>query len=392
MSIFNSLGSNYNFDFVLHSIFTSKKNNLKKILEKKYGGQATLLFKGREAITLALKNLNLPKNSMVAVNGLTCYAVYRGIVEAGLKPVLIDISKDDLNFDGDGLSSALKKYPHIKVVIIQNTLGYSCDIEDISKICKEKKLFLIEDLAHSVGAKYKNRKETGGVGDMVILSFSQDKIIDGISGGALIIRNKNILTPKATDFKSPPIKKIIIDSFYPFLTLLVRSTYSIKVGKLFHYVLGKIGLLSSPMDDFLYGLTELPLFYQYLSEISIKSLESNLGHRKKIAIIYKYTLNKKILSDKISDQVDASSNLRFPIFVEKRDDLLKYLKNNGFHLSDIWYDAPVAPKSFMQRIDYKNDCPNAQEISEKILNLPTHINISEKKAKHLSKLINKWLK
>ena len=41
-------------------------------------------------------------------------------------------------------------------------------------ICKEKDIVLIEDLAHCVGAKYLNGKEAGNVGDLVVLSFSQD--------------------------------------------------------------------------------------------------------------------------------------------------------------------------------------------------------------------------
>jgi len=45
----------------------------------------------------------------------------------------------------------------------------------------------------------------------------------------------------------------------------------------------------------------------------------------------------------------------------------------------------------MSEINYKNDCPNAEKISEKILNLPTHKNISEKQALQLSNLINSFV-
>jgi len=55
-------------------------------------------------------------------------------------------------------------------------------------LCQENKIVLIEDLAIQL-VLFIPKKEAGTVGDFTILSFSQDKVIDGISGGALIVRN-----------------------------------------------------------------------------------------------------------------------------------------------------------------------------------------------------------
>ncbi|MEK7572991.1 MAG: aminotransferase class I/II-fold pyridoxal phosphate-dependent enzyme [Patescibacteria group bacterium] len=411
MSVFNSLGSNYDLSFVLKSLspevaklahlrggitsenFTEKLV-LKNFLEKKYDGKAVLLFKGREAITLALQTLNLPRNSQVAISGFTCYAVYKAIEEAGCKPVLIDIPKDDLNFTRSDLARVVVE-DNIKVIIVQNTLGYPCDIEGISKICKEKNIILIEDLAHSVGAKYKNNKEAGGIGDFVILSFSQDKIIDGVSGGALIVRRPRRLNAqnlRGWENKNPPLRKQFLDRLYLILTWKIRKTYDFGIGNVLHFILKNLGLLSAPMDDLGYGLTNLPNFYQNLAQKAFDNLKDNLNHRRKIAKIYVENLNQKIMFRKINSQINNSSNLRFPVFVKNREELIEFLKSKGFHLSDIWYDAPIAPKRFMKKINYKNDCPNAELISDLILNLPTHKNISEKQALYLSKLINEWLK
>ena len=94
MAIFNSLGSNYNLRYVLKSLFDNSANKnlkLKNFLEKKYEGKTILTYKGREALTLALKILNLPKESMVAINGFTCFAVYKAVEEAGLTPICLDL-------------------------------------------------------------------------------------------------------------------------------------------------------------------------------------------------------------------------------------------------------------------------------------------------------------
>lgn len=377
MNIFNSLGSNYNFNFVLKSLFSfsDSTRELKKILEEKYQGKATLLYKGRQALEAGLTSLNLPQGSFVAINGFTCFAVYEAIKKAGLNVEFLDIEKGELNFSYEELVKHLEKNSKIKVVIIQNTLGYPCDIEQILRICQEKKIILIEDLAHCVGARYLNGKEAGNIGDMTVLSFSQDKIIDGISGGALI-KKENTDLP----LKDIPIKKQLIDRLYPFFTYLIRKTYPLGIGKILHTLLKNFNLLSRPMDQLDEGFHQLPGWYCNLINSAFTNLQENLDHRRKIATLYEQNLNPKIISPKITSSINLSSNLRFPIFVNNRDNLIKYLKQAGVYVSDIWYDdAPI-------------QCPNAQLAAAAILNLPTHINISADQAGKISNLINQWLK
>ena len=65
-----------------------------------------------------------------------------------------------------------------------------CDIDSIKKICKKKKIILIEDCAQSLGAKIKN-KYTGTYGDMSVFSFHQQKNMTTLGeGGMLVVNNK----------------------------------------------------------------------------------------------------------------------------------------------------------------------------------------------------------
>lgn len=389
--IFNSLGSNYDFNFALKTLLSYDRlvyhNELKQLLHNKYGGNVVLLYKGREAIELALKSLNLPQGSSVAINGFTCFAVYEAIKKYGLNVEYLDIEKGDLNFSPQQLEKHIKENPKIKVVIIQNTLGYPCRTEEISKICKENKITLIEDLAHSIGAKYENGKEAGTVGEITVLSFSQDKMIDGISGGALIMRNNQ--TPD--NFINRSFHQQLIDKFYPLFTYFIRKTYSFGFGKLLHLILKKLNLLSKPMA-YAAGFHNLPSWYSKLIINQFGSLDENLNHRKNITAVYAKLINPKILSPKIIDNIHLSSNLRFPIFVENRGGLIQYLEDRGIYVSDIWYDAPIAPKKYLSQTNYGGQCPNAELASDAILNLPTHKNVSEKEAEKISNLINLWLK
>lgn len=384
MKIFNSLGSNYDWDFVKESLLTINDSNnnikLKQLLEEKYHGTAYLFYKGRQAIEAGLEVLGLSKYAEVLINGFTCFAVFEAIEKAGFKPVCMDIDEGDLNFSAESLLNKLNQNPKIKTVIIQNTLGFPTQGEAIAKICKDKNIYLIEDLAHCVSAKYSNGKEAGTLGDITILSFSQDKIIDSVSGGALVIRNKKFQNNVFKENEELNLSQQLRDRYYPFLAFVIRKTYPLGIGKPLHFLLKLLNILSKPSEHGFYKKNNLPNWYCELAVSCFENLDKNLTHRKRIALLYKENLDKKILSNILTSQISHSANLRFPIFIDNRESLIKYLKRQGIFVSDIWYD------------DVSPDCPNAVDASRKILNLPTHINVSESNAKMICERINEWLK
>ncbi len=392
-TIFNSLGSNYDLSFVLRSFLgfgtDGSNRRLVSLLQRKYDGSIVLLYKGREAIKLALDILELPKGSRIGINGFTCFAVYKAIVDAGHTPVYLDIDGRDLNFSANELKS---KGGGIRVLIVQNTLGSPCNISEIKKYCFNEKMFLIEDLAHSVGSKYEEGSEAGKVGDFTALSFSQDKMIDSVSGGALVIRNKKYQKSKYASRMKLGLQVQLKDRLYPLWTFLIRNLYSIGIGKFLHFILKKLGLLSRPISDISsISFHELPKWYSCLAVGNFETLDANLDHRRKIAKIYASKIDKNLLSPSTINKIDLSSNLRFPIFTKNRMKLIDFLKNKGVYISDIWYDAPIAPSRFLKFTNYADECPVSQKLSEEILNLPTHMNVLERDAIYISDNINKWL-
>lgn len=390
--IFNSLGSNYSLSFAINALFSfgggNSSSKLVSIINKRYGGETTLLYKGREAIKLSLDLLKLPKGSGVGINGFTCYVAYKAIIDAGCRPVLLDIDREDLNFSVGELES---KGKHLKALIIQNTLGNPCDVFAIKKLCDDRGIYLIEDLAHSVGSNYDGGKEAGTVGDFTALSFSQDKMVDSVSGGALVIRNKKYLGFRLKDYKKLSLGIQLKDRLYPFLTFLIRNSYSIGLGKLLHFCVKKLGILSQPVSGtFKTSLHRLPDWYSKLAINRFEDLGANLDHRRMVARIYSRRINEKILSEKIVSKLDGSSNVRFPIFVKNRSGLINFLKKRGVYVSDIWYDAPIAPSRLIYKTDYNGECDMSEAVSGQILNLPTHVNVSRDDAEKISTLVNKW--
>lgn len=393
MNIFNSLGSNYPASWSLKAIITKSdtvdRAHLISTITGLFRGRVFLFYKGRHALKAALEFSNLPPKSRVAVTGFTCLVVDQAITSAGYTPVFLDIDPQSLNFTPSTLRRALSRHSDIKAVVIQNTLGIPQEVKKIKEICQQRGVTLIEDLAHSIGTKYEHGVTAGSYGDFVVLSFSQDKIIDGISGGALIIKNGKYYPRGVTLFPEPNINIQIKDRFYPFLTFLIRLTYPLGLGIYLHKFIKELNLFNGPLNSALLIQT-LPGWYARIAGWSLGELPDYLLHRRLVSQIYSSEIKPVMLSDKIKSSIPKSANIRFPIFVENRDGLLNYLKKSGLHFSDTWYDAPVSPRKLMKESSFKRGCPRAQAISKKIVNLPTHREVTEEDAYRISHIINAW--
>lgn len=385
MSVFNSLGSNYSIGFILKSLFTfgtdGSRATAKDTLKTQYGGDVTLTYKGRQALELAMHQSGLPAGSKVGINGFTCYVVYQAVERAGLVPVFVDVAPDSLHFGVKELQAA----GDVDAIIVQNTLGLPVPIKEIQKYCQDTKTMLIEDLAHSMGAKYEDGREAGTVGDLVMLSFSQDKPLDVVAGGALIDRR-----PENTPSLELPLVSLWQQKknrSYPFWTGLIRGTYGIKLGRYIHFGLKKLRLLATPMSDDLKDLRGMSRSAALLLNGLLKNQAEIIQHRVAIAKIYQKELPQAMQYAAIG----KPSFLRFPIAVDDREDLIEMLRSQSVHIGDTWYDAPVAPKRYVGRTTYANgQCPEAEKAVSRIVNLPTHKHITPEVAQQICAKIKQW--
>ena len=385
MSIFNSLGSNYVRGSAVYKLGANNayaKDQLAKYLQQRYGKSIQLTYKGREALAVILQSA-ARTGSFVAVNGYTCYAVYQAIVAAGLKPYYLDIERDELNFTAKTLGAALKKEPGITAVVIQNTLGMTCEIQQIRKLCTAHGAFLLEDLAHSIGLRYAHGKEAGTVGDGAALSFSQDKMIDAVSGGAAVMAGLKIEQVPAARWHR------FTTRLYPYASLVIRATTSMMIGKFLLRALKSLRMLPGPMSGQALPVRMLPAWHSAAALAAYSRLSKTIAHRQKIAAIYRRILPASVQLKHTEEAV----YLRFPLLVENPRGLIAHLKQMHVYIGDRWYDAPIAPMALMTGTDYvSGDCPNAEYVAARMVNLPTHLNIHETQAEDLARKVAQWLK
>ena len=83
-------------DYILGKEVSIFEKNFSKFIGCNY---AISCANGTDAITLALKSLNLPKNSEVIMPAMTYCSTAFAIINAGLKPVLVDLDKNKPTID-----------------------------------------------------------------------------------------------------------------------------------------------------------------------------------------------------------------------------------------------------------------------------------------------------
>ena len=319
--------------------------NLTKYLSERYGGEAALTKNGRSALALALKAY-FNKGDKIIVNGFTCYAVYEAVRAAGLTPVFADISKKDLNFNIETLVKAVDK--DTVGIIVQNTFGNPVDIKAIERFAGKYGLIIIEDLAHSAGVLYPDGREAGTIGAAAVLSFGKDKSIDATSGGAVIFRHRHMNEVKLPQ-KSVRKSDYLRERFYPLFGLICRRLTRVHLGGILMRGLVKIHFVERSADNKL-DLSRRPANFE--AKLALEQLK-----------------NLRPVGEK---------PLREFYLVKDRDELLEKLKKYGYYFDGFWYEKPVSPARYYEKVQFDEaGCPVATEVAKRIVNLPNYYSKKE---------------
>ena len=104
-------------------------------------------------------------------------------------PKFVDVKYDTYLMDPAKVEKAITK--QTKALIVTNLWGLCAELDKIRAICKKKGVFMIEDCAHVIGAKWKG-KHSGTYGDLGCFSFQQGKHICTGDGGLMVTNRKDL--------------------------------------------------------------------------------------------------------------------------------------------------------------------------------------------------------
>ena len=166
-------------------------------------GVAQLLFtpSGSHALELACHLLQLKVGDEVILPSYNFPSAANAVLLAGGVPVLCDISPETQNITAESVAKCIT--PRTRAVIAVHYAGVACPIDELSALCKNAGVSLIEDAAQGVCAAY-NGKPLGTLGRFGAYSFHSTKNYSCGEGGALYcgesdIKSAEIFRDKGTN-------------------------------------------------------------------------------------------------------------------------------------------------------------------------------------------------
>ena len=388
-----------------------KKGVAIKLLETKFKDflnlkHSSAFNSGRSALLAILDALELERGDEVLLQAFTCNAAVNPIIWSGLKPIFVDIKKETLNIDPQKLGQKITS--KTRVVIVQHTFGLPAEMDEIQKICQKNKLILIEDCAHSLGAKYKGKK-VGTFGKASFFSLGRDKIISSVYGG-VALTNDDSLSKRIKEFQDkcaePSSCWILQQLWHPILTKLIAIPFYgfFGLGKYVLVGFQKLRFISKAVqkkekegEQPAYLPQKMPNALAILGLNQFKKLKRFNEHRAEIAKIYQSLNNGSDNNFEVEPQTTRDRvYMRYSVLVDnyKTDDILRFFKRKSIFLNDGWRKSTIVPiKTNLAKMGYQTgSCPVAEEVTDKIINLPTHINISFEKAKEIKNDLDGFLK
>ena len=338
-----------------------KKFRLKilNITKTKY---LVLVNSGSSGIYLSLRSLNIKKNEEVFLPTLNYIANVNAVRSLSAIPHFVDSEFDSLGIDIKKLKLYLKKNFKIykkktiniksgnivSCLIVTHIFGVSCNMIELSQLCKKYNIRLIEDASEALGSKY-NQKHLGTYGDIGILSFNGNKIITTGAGGALM--TNNLKTYKNADHLSQNAK----------ITHRWKYEY----------------------NDLGYNF-KMPNLNAALGLAQIERLKRYITSKKKLFNIYKKIFSNNEMLNFFKPPKNLSWNYWLNAILLKsesikiRNEIISKLNKNGINARPIW--------QLNHKINIYKDCPkmnlsNAEKLEKKIINLPSsaHLLLDEKK-------------
>jgi len=176
------------------NVILTQSKNVKKFEENwsKWLGVKYSVFvnSGSSANLISLDILNILKGKgEVIVPPLTWSSDINAVIKNNMKPVFIDINLENLCMNENKLLKAISK--KTKAIFFTHAQGFNGFTNKLIKIIKKKKIFLIEDVCESHGAKF-NQKKLGTFGNISNFSFYYAHHMSTIEGGMICTNEKKI--------------------------------------------------------------------------------------------------------------------------------------------------------------------------------------------------------
>ncbi len=301
------------------------------------------------ALFLCLKALGIGRGDEVITTPMTFIATANAVLEAGARPVFVDVEPLTGNLDAELLEAAVSE--RTRAIIPVHLYGHPCDMKAIRRIADKRGLKVIEDAAHCVeGARDGIRP--GQLADAACFSFYATKALTSGEGGAIATRHED-LAERLRLLRSHGMNKEAADRY---------------TDRYRHWDMVCLGYKANMFD--IQAALLLP---------QLRAIEQRWRRREEIACRYQ--------------QAFAAAGIDFPGTVPKtkharhlftirvdpamRDELLLHLQESGIGVA-VNYRAVHLLSYYRERFGYRQGCyPVAERIGASTLSLPLYPGMSD---------------
>jgi dTDP-4-amino-4,6-dideoxygalactose transaminase len=273
-----------------------------------------------------------------------------GISYVGAKPVFADVEEGTFNLDPVKVKAAIT--PRTKGIIVVHLFGQPARMDELAAIAREHRLFVIEDCAQAVGARY-HSTPVGLIGDVGTFSFYPTKNLGACGeGGAFVSKHEDVQT------QARHIRVHGSDRRYH------------------HDVVGG----NFRMDGFQGALLNVKLPY----------LVSWNGRRQMIAA--RYLREIKRADVRLPEQPEYGKSVfhQFTIRHPRRDALREHLARHDIG-TDLIYPVPLhLQKCYAPLGHARGSFPIAEEAAATCVSLPIFPELTDAQVDHVIKTINEF--
>lgn len=305
------------------------------------------LGNGLDALYLAFRALGIGAGDEVIVQGNTYIASVMGITMNGATPVFAE-PDEFYNIDAGKLEALITK--KTKAILVVHLYGQASNMAPVVDLCKKYNLKLVEDCAQSHGAKF-NGQMTGTFGDIGCFSFYPSKNLGAFGDAGAITTNDEKI---AGDIK------------------MLRN-----YGSRVRYYNEKVGV-NSRLDEMQAGLLR----------VRLPHMDELIKEKREIAERYLAELNNdKFILPTVREGATHVWH-QFVIRCEKRDELIKYLKDKGIG-TIIHYPVPPHLAECYEYLGHKaGDYPITEKYANTVLSIPMYNGMTAEEQDYVINALN----
>jgi dTDP-4-amino-4,6-dideoxygalactose transaminase len=346
--------------------------------------EAVAVASGTDADALALAVLydfGAKRGDEVIVPALSFAATGNAVLQAGFRPVFVDIDPATLNIQPDLIEAAITE--RTRAIMPVHLMGKPAPMAAIRRIAEQRGLFVVGDAAEAHGCTL-DGKDVAVCADLSAFSLYVAHIISTVEGG-IVVTDRSDFAEVLRSLRSH-------GRFCKCRTCVInRADQScsrrFSHGRDMRFVFERIGF-SCKMNEMeaAVGLGNLALYDQIL-----KKRRSNLRY-----LLERFKRFEPVLCSIAEQEGEQIGPHAMPIIVGPearftRDDLMAHLMAHGIDPRDLFSSMPTQCPGFAFLGHKRGDFPNAEYIGDHGLHVGVHQDLTQEHLDYLIKTIEAFL-